>query len=82
MVGGRVKVVLKAALFLAGRGDQGTKFGFEEQFLTLPGAQNDHEGNGTLRELMVFCCGGGATDGPGFVEFLRFSLRHVGGIVT
>src|SRR6266481_1702542 len=48
---GAVQIVGEAAFFTTGGGDEGAKFGFEEEFLAFFGAEDDGQGYGVLGEL-------------------------------
>src|ERR1700751_61620 len=77
-----MQVVPEAAFFLAGGADQSAELGFEERFLAFPGAKQDHEGEGALRQ---FGYGWAAPLGgvrAAFRGFLWFSFGHDGGDFT
>ncbi len=48
---GAVQIVGEAAFLAAGRGNEGAEFGFEEGFLALFRAEDDHQGYGVFGEF-------------------------------
>ena len=81
LLGAAVKIELQAAIFLAGRSEEGAEFGFEEEVLACFGAHDDDQGDGVLWE---FDGGVGAWPATGRApgRATRFWFGHNGGDCT
>jgi hypothetical protein len=81
LLGAAVKIELQAAVFLAGRSEEGAEFGFEEEMLAFFGAHDDDQGDGVFWE---FDGGVGAWPATGRApgRATRFCLGHDGGDCT
>src|ERR1700741_2617800 len=77
-----MQVVPEAAFFLAGGADQRPELGFEQRFLAFPGAKQDDEGEGSLRQFGYGCAAPLGGVRAAFRGFLWFSFGHDGGDFT
>src|ERR1700746_2867933 len=77
-----MQVVPEAAFFPPRGADQGAELGFEERFLAFPGAKQDHEGEGSLRQFGYGCAPPLGGVRAAFRGFLWFSFGHDGGDFT
>ena len=78
LIGATVKIVLKAALFLARGMNKSAELGFEEQVLALACAHGNDDRNGALGKFFGFC----AVRFAAASGALRFSFGHDGGDCT
>lgn len=74
-----MKIVLEAAFFLARRSDEGADFGFQQELLTLFGAEDYDEGDRIFGKFGGFKFVDGFLAGLARGGFFRFSFGHDGG---